>query len=199
MLAAMAAAGTGAPGPSGETPAPGTCQIAAECPQFDGIFREHFDYVWASLRRLGVADADRDDVAQDVFVTAYRRLGSYDTARPIRPWLFGIAARVAADHRRLARHGREVSEPCPERPAREPGPERALEAAEARDLVVAALGRVGDERRPVIILHDIDEVPMVEIARALSIPLHTGYSRLRKARRELADAVRRLGHRGVRP
>jgi RNA polymerase sigma-70 factor (ECF subfamily) len=59
-------------------------------------------------------------------------------------------------------------------------------------MVLRALGRVPLARRAVLVMHDIDEVPMREIAEALSLPIFTGYSRLRKARREFEAAVQAL-------
>src|SRR5579862_3687219 len=75
---------------------------------FRAVFEREFDYVWASLRRLGVHDRDLEDVAQDVFVQVHKRLPNYDPSRPIRPWLFAFAVRCASDWRRLARHRVEV-------------------------------------------------------------------------------------------
>src|SRR5262245_46253676 len=54
------------------------------------IFERDFDYVWNALRRLGVHARDREDLAQEVFVHVYRRLGDYDASRPSRPWLFAF-------------------------------------------------------------------------------------------------------------
>ena len=62
-------------------------------------FRKLFDaesaYVWKTLRRLGVAPSDIEDVASNVWLVVHRRLDSYDGTKPLRPWLFGIAFRVA--------------------------------------------------------------------------------------------------------
>ena len=66
---------------------------------FTGLFAAEFDYVWASLRRLGVNERDVEDIAHDVFLHVYRKLGSYDPKRPVRPWLFGFAYRAASDYR----------------------------------------------------------------------------------------------------
>ncbi len=77
-----------------------------------------------------------------------------------------------------------------------PGPEQALDQAQSRALVLAALGKIPLERRAVLVMHDIDEVSMNEITKSLSIPLFTGYSRLRRARVEFEAAVRALRHKG---
>ena len=100
---------------------PAADEVASARAAFRTLFQTHFSYVFHTLRRLGVAARDLPDVTHDVFVTAYRRFCEYDPSRPLRPWLFGIALRLAADHRRLARHRREVSG-APIEQARDPAP-----------------------------------------------------------------------------
>jgi RNA polymerase sigma-70 factor (ECF subfamily) len=156
------------------------------------IFEEQFDYLYSRLRRLGVREADLEDVVHEVFIKVHANLTAYDRSRPLRPWLFGFAFRAAADHRRLARHRLEVLgssvEPVdPSLPA-----DRALERGEERALVEAALQSVDFDRRAVLLLHDVDEVSVPAIARELGIPVATAYSRLRVAREELTAAVTRL-------
>jgi RNA polymerase sigma-70 factor (ECF subfamily) len=70
-----------------------------------------------------------------------------------------------------------------------PQPDEALATARARTLVLRALARIPLPRRAVLVMHELDEIPMRDVARTLSIPLFTGYSRLRKARKEFAMAV----------
>ncbi|HZF52706.1 MAG TPA: RNA polymerase sigma factor [Polyangiaceae bacterium] len=161
-------------------------------PDFRALFEAEFSYVSHTLRRLGVREADLEDVAHDVFITVHRLLPEYDPARPLRPWLFGIAFRVASDYRRLARHAREVPEgPRPEPVDGAPPADEQLVAEQARRLVLEALDELELDRRAVLVLHDIDGHTMPEIAQALGIPLNTAYSRLRLSREELKAAVRR--------
>jgi RNA polymerase sigma-70 factor (ECF subfamily) len=163
------------------------------------IFDREFDYVWASLRRLGVHPRDLEDVAQEVFVAVYRRLDDYDPARPLRPWLFAFALRCASDWRRLARHRVEVLGSRSELAAQAPGADEALCRAQDVDLALRALECVEIERRAVFILFEFDGCPMKEIVELLGIPLFTGYSRLRVAREEFeAAAIRLLAQRGPR-
>jgi RNA polymerase sigma-70 factor (ECF subfamily) len=165
-------------------------------PSFREVFDGHFWYVLNSLRRLGVRAPDLKDLTHDAFIVVARRLGDYDPARPIRPWLFGIAFRVASDYGRLARHKREaLVDQMPDIADPTPDAEAAIEAQEARALVVAALGTLEMGRRAVLVMHDIDGATMPEIAAALSLPLDTGYSRLRLARKELQEAFERLRRR----
>src|SRR5204862_1865304 len=75
---------------------------------FDAVYERELDYVWNTLRRLGVRARDLEDLAHDVFVIVFRRQAEFEVGRPVRPWLFGIAFRVASDYRRSARFQREV-------------------------------------------------------------------------------------------
>jgi RNA polymerase sigma-70 factor (ECF subfamily) len=71
-------------------------------------------------------------------------------------------------------------------------PDQLVEAKQQRMLVLKALEKVPMLRRAVLVMHDIDELPMAEIAATLSMHRFTGYSRLRKARKEFAAAVASL-------
>ena len=166
--------------------------VSLPAPDLGAIFEEHFDYVWNRLRRLGVHDADLEDLVHDVFIKVHARLTDYDPSRPIRPWLFGFAFRVAADHRRLARHRVELIGSSREQVDPQPAADVRIEGDEERALVEAALERVELDRRAVLIMHDIDEVPVPAIARELGIPVPTAYSRLRLAREDFASAATRL-------
>jgi len=160
--------------------------------EFRALFRAQCAYVLDSLRRLGVAPADLDDMAQEVFLVAFRHHPQYDRARPIRPWLFAFAAGVAANYRRLARHHREAAPVDDVAADGAPLADEGLDAARDRELVLAALDALDPDRRAVLILADIDGVPAPEIAAALKVPLNTAYSRLRLAREDFTAAARRL-------
>ena len=82
--------------------------------QFEAMFKAESSFVWHSLRRLGIARSDLEDLTHEVFLTVHRRLGDYDSSRPIRPWLFGITYRTAMRYRDLARHRHEVAGDLPD-------------------------------------------------------------------------------------
>ena len=161
---------------------------------FQAVFRAELGFVCNLLLRLGVRQADVEDAAHDVFVAFHRRLDAYDPARPVRAWLAGIAVRVASDHRRRAHHRREVH--TEQRDVADPAPpaDDAIEKEQMRAEVIAALEHVRDERRPVLVLHDVEGMAAPEIASILGIPLNTVYSRLRLARADLREAL--LGKKG---
>lgn len=158
------------------------------------FFRQLFDrevaYVWASLQRLGVPESDREDLANEVFFRVYQRLDDYDPSRPVRPWLFAFAARVTSEHRRRPRH--RFEQLGAEDDAREAAVSEPRSRSDDDQLVHVALAAVDDDRRAVLVLHDLDGYSASEIATALQIPLGTVYTRLRAARDEFTAAVRRL-------
>jgi RNA polymerase sigma-70 factor (ECF subfamily) len=159
---------------------------------FASVFKAHFEYVWHSLRRLGVRERDLEDVVHDLFVTVHRRLDAYDPARPLRPWLFAFACRAASDYRKQARH-RVVLIDDPEALADPASPvdEQAM-AHEDLDRVARALDALEFDRRAIFVLHEIDGVSIPEVARALGLPTNTAYSRLRLARDDFQAAIRRM-------
>jgi RNA polymerase sigma-70 factor (ECF subfamily) len=169
-----------------------TARTTAPAPAlFREMFDAHVSYVAATLGRLGVEQRDRDDLVSEVFVRVHRSLASYDTQRPLKPWLFAFAARVASEHRRLARHRREVFTEV-DVASTALSPDQELEQSRSRRLLDRALAELDEDKREVFVLHDLDDTPVPEVARALGIPEGTAYSRLRAARAELTAAVRRL-------
>lgn len=155
------------------------------------IYTAHFDAVWHHLRRMGVAEADRDDLAQEVFLTVHRRLATYDPSRPLRPWLIGICSRVALHHWRTARR-----HPA-DHDASSVDIEHALGVVagdtdqDARLVLGALLATLDPERRAMFVLHEIEGFSIPEIAELTEIPLNTIYSRLRRTREELAGLAQR--------
>ncbi len=170
-----------------------TPRVSADETCLDAFQRE-LDYVFRTLRRLGTPPAEVEDLAQEVFLALRGAWADYDATRPLRPYLFGIAFRIAAAHHR--KRSREVTLGVVEVDDLGPNPDDALQSKQARMLVLAALDKIPLPRRAVLVMHDIDDVPVGDVARMLSIPLFTAYSRLRKARRELEVAIRRMMREG---
>lgn len=164
------------------------------------VYAREFDWVWHTLRRLGVAPRNLPDVTHDVFVVVHQRAFTFDPSRPLRPWLFGVAYRVARDHLNLGRNRNESVGEAVEVADPAPSQDHRVEQSQARDLVLAALQSLDLDRRVVFILHDLEEQPMREIADALGVPAKTLYARLAVAREHFVAAVRRLrAQRGERP
>lgn len=165
---------------------------AVAAPDLRTIYESEFAYVWRTLRRLGLSGRDIEDGVQDVFVVVHRHLGDYDPARPLRPWLFGIAYRVVLRGRRRTGTQAERLTATVEAAAEILSADQEIEAREQQAMVQEALLAMGPERRAVLVMHDIDGHAAPEIADALDVPTNTVYSRLRLARRDFALAIRRL-------
>ncbi len=151
---------------------------------FDAIYEGEFDYVWRTLGRMGVPEREIPDAVHEVFVVLCRRWQEVDRERRMRPWLFGVARRVAADLRAKRRE-----QPLEHEPHANP-PTDPLVAQ--RNLVWNALATLPEDRRNIIILHDLEGHTGTEIASMLDVPVNTVHSRLRLARADLLAAVRKL-------
>jgi RNA polymerase sigma-70 factor (ECF subfamily) len=157
-------------------------------------FEDELDYVLSTLRRFGVAPADLEDLAQDVFVVVWRRWGDYRSDRPLRPWLAGIAFRLATKYR--ARRRREVAGLELDVRDETPLPDERVATARTRDLARRAIDQLPDRHRAAIVLHELDGIPMRELAALWGVPLFTAYTRVRTARRvfeRLVDALQGAG------
>jgi RNA polymerase sigma-70 factor (ECF subfamily) len=159
-------------------------------------FERELDYLFETLRRLGAGPREIEDFAQEVFVVLHRNWPSLDTTRPIRPYLFGVAFRVVCAQRR--RRAREIPHPALDTEDGTASPEELLQNKESIAVLMAALERLPLRRRAVLVMHDLDGVPIADVADRLSITRFGAYARLRKARSELAAAVRRLVRKGPR-
>ncbi|HEY3494043.1 MAG TPA: sigma-70 family RNA polymerase sigma factor [Polyangiaceae bacterium] len=164
-----------------------------ERPSASELFERYLQFVWKVVAAHGVREADVPDVTQDVFMTAFRRLEDWDPNRSsATSWLYGIAARVASNHRRKAHVRREQATELPgSSVAADPG-----EAIDRQRLLADlgdALASIDAGKRDVFILFEVAELTMHEVAVTVGCPLKTAYKRLYAARRELTA---RLGAKG---
>ena len=166
--------------------------------EFAALYDREFSYVWHTLRHLGVPERELPDVTHDVFIVVYNRLHLYDSQRPLRPWLFGVAFRVTSDYLRLARNSRETVRDNLDPPDASPGADDLIETQEAQELISEALLALDLERRAVLVAHDFDGASGPVIAHALGIAQKAMYYRLRTGREQFAAAVRRIQARGGR-
>lgn len=161
-----------------------------------GVYERELDYLFETLQRLGASPREIEDLAHEVFLVLHRNWPELDLTRPFRPYLFAVAFRVVCAHRR--RRGREVPYAYLEIEDPSVDPEESMRALESNRLLMAALDTVPLARRAVVVMHDLDGCSVVEIAAQLSLTRFGVYARLRKGRRELASALRRLLRAGTR-
>jgi RNA polymerase sigma-70 factor (ECF subfamily) len=181
----------------------GRSASAARVLRLRALVLAYQDFIWRSLRRLGVPAAQADDATQEVFCVAMRRLDDIDRDRE-RSFLFGVAMRIASDVRRACARSRERADQdaVDVAVATSPTPEGLLGERQARALLDEALDALDDEMRVVFVLFEIERLTSPEIASLLALPVGTVASRLRRGREQFhAAATRlraRLNHGGMR-
>jgi RNA polymerase sigma-70 factor (ECF subfamily) len=161
-------------------------------PSLRAVFDEHARYVIRTLRHLGIKEADVEDVAQEVFVTVHRKLAEFEGRSKLRTWLYAICLRVASDHRRRAYVVRErATDHLPLEAGERTGAEPDA-SFESRTFVQQLLETIDEDKREVVVLYEIEGLPMREIAEIVGCPLQTAYSRLHAGRELLRAAFERL-------
>jgi RNA polymerase sigma-70 factor (ECF subfamily) len=153
---------------------------------------EHAPHLQRVLRSLGVREADLDDVCQEVFIVAHRRLDGFEGRSSLRTWLCGIALRVASDHRSKAYRRRELPTAAPPVQAQSAPQEAALERKRAWQFIEGLLTELPDDQREVFVLYEIAELSVPEVAVALGCPAPTAYSRLYAAREQIGRRIATL-------
>jgi RNA polymerase sigma-70 factor (ECF subfamily) len=162
---------------------------------FRAIYDAHFDFVWRSLRRLGVREPDVLDLAQKVFLTAHFKLADFEGRSLVSTWLFGICQRIASDYRRSALIRREVSTDNAELDSVATWNEDLTDKSDSRRrarTAEAILNKLPEPQRIVFVLFELEEMSGQDIATLLDVSVGTVRSRLRLARDTFRREVKRL-------
>jgi RNA polymerase sigma-70 factor, ECF subfamily len=139
---------------------------------------------------------DAEDVAQDVFVTAFRKLDQFEGRSSFFTWLRRIAYHHCIDHHRRIHSRKNDSESLDSDrwgAGREEEPLSQVVAHETIHAVRSAIDRLADDQRAIVIMRDMDGLDYAEIAAILEIPIGTVRSRLHRARLELRQILESLG------
>jgi RNA polymerase sigma-70 factor, ECF subfamily len=146
------------------------------------------------IRALGGPEADRDDIAQEVFLVASRRLHDFDGRNPA-AWLYRITQRQVRDFRRRTwvrrifnREHTDVVETLPDEGS---SPASALERKENQRILNALLSKMNVDRRAAFVLFEIDGLSGEEIAKIQGVAVNTVWKRLHVARKEFLALVER--------
>lgn len=161
--------------------------------RFHALYRNHFDFVFRNLRRMGVPSGATDDALQEVFLVALRRIDDLHEGTSARAWLSAITLRVASTFRRTQRRRRELPA-LPESELRSPdaGPFELAARGEAGRVLHAFLEQLDDLNRAIFVMSELEHMTAPEMAHALSMNVNTVYSRVHIARAKFADAAREL-------
>jgi len=164
---------------------------AGDLEAFEALVRRHERAIVNMTRAMTGGDEDAEDLAQEIFVRAFRGMARFRGDSQFRTWLHAIALNVIRSHR-SSRTRRLRLFPAP--PAAADGDAAPVDAAvEAgfdirlamRDGVDRALAQLPDDLRAVVVLRDVQGLDYREIAEALQVPIGTVESRLFRARQRL--------------
>ncbi len=171
---------------------------AISLPSFERIYDEQADFVWRSLRRLGLDEAAAEDALQEVFLVVHRRLESFEGRSSLRTWLFGIAIGVARNQRRTTRrkriaHDVEADAALESLPTDSTAsPDERAARSQAVGMLYRVLLRLPEAQREVFVMAELEQMRGTEIAEATGINLNTVYARLKAARKAFNTAVAEL-------
>ena len=175
-------------------PLPGCAWV----PDFDAVYEAHLDFVWRTVRRMGVRPADTDDVVQEVFFVVHRRLAEFEGRAQLKTWVFKILVHVVRHYWRT--HQRKPGDHAADDLAElqtlaadhEESPTARLERVEALRVLDGLLARLDEDKREVFVLAEIEQMTAAEIAEIVEANVNTVSSRLRAARQEFEKALLRF-------
>jgi RNA polymerase sigma-70 factor (ECF subfamily) len=167
--------------------------LDGETDRFGLLVVKYQDRLFNGVARMLDSAADADDVLQDAFLQAFRKLSSFRENSSFYTWVYRIAINAAINLRRRRRrivlladesqfHQHAISSP-------DAGPEKRLEQSDdARELQVG-LNQLSDEHRNILVLREIEGMSYEEISDVLQMPIGTVRSRLHRARLQLRDCL----------
>lgn len=163
-------------------------------PTFVSVYDQYFSFVWSMARHFGVEVAEMDDVVQDVFIVVHGQLATLRQPSALRSWIYTIVKRTSYAYLRNRRALVAGTGAQDESGAEEIDwmtPLREAERTEQLQMLRSLLDELDEPKREVIILVELEELTIPEIAGMLGVSANTLYSRLRTARQELEEAFRR--------
>lgn len=164
---------------------------------FGELVRRHQGRLYPTLLRLTGSAEDAQDLLQESFLRAYRKLGRFQGESSFYTWLYRLSVNLALSHQRRRKGPARLSELRVDReleldPADRPersDPTLPLELAERDATIQAALDALAPDHRAVVVLKEFDGLRYEEIAETLGVPVGTVRSRLHRARNELRERL----------
>lgn len=165
---------------------------STKVPSFQSVYRQYFDFVWSTARRLGVEPEAMDDLVQEVFIVIHAKLDTLEKPDALRSWIYGVVKRSVSTYRR-ARRARTglAAGVAGEAVSHAPSPLEQTQTNAWLQLLAHLLEELDEPKREVFALVELEELSVPEVAEMLEIPLNTAYSRLRAARQAFEAALAR--------
>lgn len=152
------------------------------------LYDRHSGRVYSVVRRLAGDDALADDLAQEAWIRAFEKLGSFRGESSFGTWMYRLATNTALNHLRSASRHRELeSEASEEVMSRRPG--SVDDAVINQRILSRALDELAPGYRQVLVLHDVEGLTHDEIAEKLGVATGTSKSQLHKARARMRELI----------
>jgi len=162
---------------------------------FEELVARHRDKIYARAFSMMRNEDTAIDLSQEAWVKAWQRLAQFQGDASFATWLTRITINLCLDQ--LRKQKRQRAESIEEMDEESGGVERQmpvittnpterLERGELRQRIDEALGKLSDEHRTVLVLHEFEEMEYKEIAKTMGCSIGTVMSRLFYARRKLA-------------
>ncbi len=143
--------------------------------------------------RIDLDAQEVEDAVQETFLRLHRALAQFDARRPLKPFVLGVARRVALELERRGRPSRRALGQEGGEPGHDPDTPGALARAEQDALTARALVALDAEDRALIVFRFVNELTMQEVADALSVSIPTARARLREAAERFQRELARTG------
>lgn len=179
------------------------CSLVARAQQgdrraFETLVQRHRRRIYSLAYRMTFCHEDADDILQEAFLRAYRKLDSFDTRLPFANWLYTIALNLCLDRQRRRQRQHNVSWnqvedldlswADPGSP--EPTPHNAAANGELRDHLYRAINRLPERQRAAVVLFEVEGLRITEVARLMNCSEGAVKSTLHRARRRLREDLR---------
>ena len=172
---------------------PGAGASPDSASRFDALYTRWFVDTCRFIRAFGGAESDLEDLAQEVFLVARRKLDTFDGVNE-GGWLYAIARNTVRDHRRRrwwkSFFPREKDDVLAHVPAAGQDPYTLLARAEDKRLAHAILAEMSEKRRVCFVLFEVEGYSGEEIAALEGVPVATVWTRLHHARKDFAKLAR---------
>ena len=175
------------------------CIVSGQASKFEILVGNYQQRIYASLLAMLGNRHDAEDVTQETFLTAFRKLDQFERRSSFYTWLHRIAFNAAIDLQRRKKRTKsqfssgDMTETAEPKEQTSDSPASIVMAKETVCQVQTALARLDEERRNIIVLRDLQGIDYAEIATMLGIPVGTVRSRLHRARIELRDIMNAMG------
>ena len=159
-------------------------------PTFNRVYDENLDFLYRCARRRGLADSDVDDVLQEVFIIAYRKLHSFEHRSTVQTWLYGILMNVSRDHERKRQRFQKQQSAFHNDPIRSTFEHTNVDSKiDADHLLAGFLQTLKARDRLLFELFEFEQYTGREVAAELSIKVSTAYDRRHSLRQAFKSHV----------